>query len=131
LEVLLNTRRFQSQRLDWSERPVDIMADIQIPLSTIHNPRNAPIPAYQAPHLIATYSHLADRTIVHNDASMAYYKGASAGDDLKAGYENFIERDPFLEEHLDGVCASLLKFRREGGQMKDHAIITFRGQLTR
>jgi RAT1-interacting protein len=107
------------------------MADIQIPLPTIHNPRHAPMPVYQAPHLIATYSHLEDRSIAHNDASMAYYKGASVGDDLKAGYGNFIERNPLLEEHLDGLCESLLKFRREGGVMKDNAIITFRGMLTR
>lgn len=104
------------------------MTDIQIPLPTT---RNSHLPVYQSPHLIATYSHLEDRSIAHNDASMTHYKGASVGDDLKAGYGNFIERDPLLEEHLDGLCDALLKFRRDGGKLKDRAIITFRGMLTR
>lgn len=89
------------------------------------------VPLCQAPHLIATYSHLEDRSIANNDASMSYYRGASVGDDLKIGYEKMIERDPLLEEHLDGVCQALLKFRREGGTLKDRALVTWRGMLTR
>jgi hypothetical protein len=89
------------------------------------------VPPYQAPYLIATYSHLKDRSIANNDASMSYYRGAAVGDDLKIGYEKMVERDPLLEEHLDGVCQALLKFRREGGMLKDRALITWRGMLTR
>lgn len=107
------------------------MGDVQIPLPTIHNARSSHLPVYQSPHLVATYSHLADRSITHNDVSMSYYKGANVGDDLKAGYGNFVERDPLLEEHLDGLCDALVRFRRSGGKMKDRAIVTFRGMLTR
>ncbi|GHJ88422.1 hypothetical protein NliqN6_4824 [Naganishia liquefaciens] len=107
------------------------MANVEIPIPAVRNTGNSHLPAYQSPHLIATYSHIADRSIVHNDASMSYYKGAHVGDDLKAGYGNFVERDPLLEEHLDGLCEALLRFRQNGGRMKSGAIVTFRGMLTR
>jgi hypothetical protein len=106
------------------------MSDIQIPLSALPA-SSAALPMYQSPHLIATYSHLPDRTIQHTDASMSYHKGASIGDDLKAGYGSMIERDPLLDEHLDGLCESLLKYRTEGGDMKKGALITWRGMMTR
>ncbi|KAJ9106149.1 hypothetical protein QFC21_001292 [Naganishia friedmannii] len=106
------------------------MPDFQIPLSA--SPASSGrAPMYQHPHLIATYSYLTDRSIQHTDASMSYHKGASIGDDLKAGYGSLVERDPLLDEHLDGLCESLLKFRREGGVMKKGALMTWRGMMTR
>ncbi|KAJ9124109.1 hypothetical protein QFC22_000904 [Naganishia vaughanmartiniae] len=103
------------------------MADIQIPLSA----SSTALPLYQNPHLITTYSHLPDRTIQHTDASMSYFKGASVGDDLKAGYGSLVERNPLLDEHLDGLCESLSKYRQEGGDIKKGALITWRGMMTR
>jgi hypothetical protein len=111
-----------------SRKSHPVMADIKPSLPT--NGKSH-VPIYQAPHLIATYSHLKDRSIANSDASMSYYKGAIPGDDLKTGYERMIERDPLLEEHLDGLCQALLKFRREGGKLKDRALVTWRGMLTR
>ncbi|KAJ9109885.1 hypothetical protein QFC19_001864 [Naganishia cerealis] len=105
------------------------MSDIQIPLPLVQTSLSA-LPMYQSPHLIATYSHLPDRSIQHSDASISYHKGASIGDDLKAGYGSYIERDPLLNEHLDGLCQSLLKYRKEGGSLKSGALITWRGMLT-
>lgn len=106
------------------------MSDILIPLPALPTSTGA-LAMYQSPHLIATYSHLPDRKIQHSDVSMSYYKGASIGDDLKAGYGSMIERDPLLDEHLDGLCESLLKYRKEGGKIKEGALITWRGMMTR
>jgi hypothetical protein len=39
----------------------------------------APPPAYHRPVLISTYSHQPDRSIVHDDSSMAYYRPAPMG----------------------------------------------------
>ncbi|ORY24230.1 RAI1 like PD-XK nuclease-domain-containing protein [Naematelia encephala] len=93
---------------------------------------SAPPPEYHQPTIISTYSHLADRSIVHDDTSMSYYRPAPLGVDLNHGFETKIERDETVDEHLDGLCAALqhvhergIKGERRGG------IITWRGMITR
>jgi hypothetical protein len=93
---------------------------------------SAPPPPYHLPHLITTYSHLPDRSIVHNDTSMAYYKPAPIGCDLNYGFDNKIERDEDVDEHLDGLCEALKEVWENGGQAeRKGGVITWRGMITR
>lgn len=89
-------------------------------------------PRYHQPTLISTYSHLPDRSIVHDDTSMAYYRQAPIGADLNTGFERKIERDEDVDEHLDGLCESLKKVWEEGGKGERRGgVITWRGMITR
>jgi RAT1-interacting protein len=86
--------------------------------------------------LVGTYSHLPDRVITHSepDTSMAYYRpgGAQAGADLAFGFERRTERDPSVDEHLDGLCEALAEAwsRDEAGE-RVGGIVTWRGMMTR
>lgn len=40
-------------------------------------------------------------------------------------------RDETVEEHLDGLCEGLLRYRRRGGKIKEGSLVTWRGMLTR
>ncbi|ORX39312.1 RAI1 like PD-XK nuclease-domain-containing protein [Kockovaella imperatae] len=93
----------------------------------------APPPPYHLPTLIGTYSHLSDRTIVHDDTSMPYYRKAPVGCDLNYGFERRIERDEDLEEHLDGLCESLMEIEQRNGRpaLRQGSFITWRGMITR
>ncbi|GMK55772.1 hypothetical protein CspeluHIS016_0208280 [Cutaneotrichosporon spelunceum] len=89
-----------------------------------------PPPAYRQPVLVTTYSHLPDRRLEAGDASMAYLRpgGALPGSDLEYGFEDRIERDEALEEHLDGMCWALRSHdhpERKGG------VVSWRGMMTR
>ncbi|KAL1407664.1 decapping endonuclease targeting mRNA [Vanrija albida] len=96
-------------------------------------PRNLPAPPqYRQPVLITTYSHLADRSIEPGDASMAWYRGAPAGADLRYGLERRIERDESVDEHLDGLVDSLRRAIEErGAAERPGGVVTWRGMLTR
>ena len=92
----------------------------------------APPPAYRRPTLISTYSHLPDRSIRHDDSSMAYYRQAPLGSDLNYGFERRQERDEDLDEHLDGLCEALQQVEEGGGQGdRKGGVITWRGMITR
>ncbi len=89
-------------------------------------------PEYHLPTLISTYSHLPDRSISHDDSSMAYYKPAPLGADLTYGFERRIERDENLDEHLDGLCEGLWEAHKAGKRVERRGgIITWRGMITR
>ena len=93
---------------------------------------NTPPPAYRLPALVTTYSHLPDRSIQHDDTSMAYWSPAPAGADLNHGFEERIERDEDVEEHLDGLCEALRRAAEDGpGAERAGGIITWRGMITR
>ncbi|BEJ00674.1 hypothetical protein CcaverHIS631_0505310 [Cutaneotrichosporon cavernicola] len=87
-----------------------------------------PAPAYRKPVLVTTYSHLPDRHLEPGDASMAYFRpgGALPGSDLAYGFDERIERDERLEEHLDGMCWALGR----GGERKG-GVVSWRGMMTR
>ncbi len=101
------------------------------PLTAIATPLSSTI--IEKPHLLTTYSHLANREIVHNNESMVYHSPAPIGVDLNYGFERMIERDPMkdIEEHLDGLCESLRRWSEEGGKMKKGSLVTWRGMMTR
>ena len=92
-----------------------------------------PPPPYHRPKLIGTYSHLPDRSIVYDDTSMAYYRKAPLGCDLNYGFERKVERDEDEEEHLDGLCESLMEIeqRKGKGVLKKGGVVTWRGMITR
>jgi RAT1-interacting protein len=91
-----------------------------------------PPPVYHQPTLISTYSHLPNRSIVHDDTSMAYYRPAPIGVDLNTGFERRVERDENVDEHLDGLCEALQHVWEGGGQAeRKGGIITWRGMITR
>ncbi|WVQ73673.1 hypothetical protein IAR50_003253 [Cryptococcus sp. DSM 104548] len=92
---------------------------------------SVPHPVYRQPHLIHTYSHNPDRSIVHDDSAMAYFDPAEIGSDLNYGFDRLVERDD-VDEHLDGLVESLEEMGRKGqeGERKG-GIITWRGMLTR
>ncbi|WWC98132.1 hypothetical protein V866_005023 [Kwoniella sp. B9012] len=89
----------------------------------------APAPSYRKPTLVTTYSHQPDRTITHDDSSMAYYRAAPIGSDLNYGYERRVERDESVDEHLDGLCDALREVQGKGE--RKGGIITWRGMITR
>jgi RAT1-interacting protein len=63
---------------------------------------------------------------------MAYYRPAPLGADLNHGFERRIERDEETEEHLDGLCESLMRLIQKGkGAERRGGIITWRGMITR
>lgn len=84
------------------------------------------------PVLLATYSHQPDRSIMHDDSSMAYYRRAPIGADLTYAFERQVERDEEVEEHLDGLCYALMKLEKEGKSAERRGgVITWRGMTTR
>jgi len=92
----------------------------------------APPPEYHQPVLISTYSHQPDRSIMHDDSSMAYHRQATLGVDLNHGFDRRTERDENLDEHLDGVCEALMEVeKRDGKGERRGGIITWRGMITR
>lgn len=92
----------------------------------------APPPAYHRPVLISTYSHQPDRSIVHDDSSMAYYRPAPMGSDLNYAFDRRVERDESVEEHLDGLCEGLRRVIELGGNAeRKGGVITWRGMITR
>jgi RAT1-interacting protein len=89
-------------------------------------------PVLRQPHLITTYSHLPDRSIVPGDASMAYHSPCPIGSDLNYGFSRRIERKADEEEHLDGLCDALRRVWDDGDQgERQGGIITWRGMITR
>lgn len=103
---------------------------IYLPLPP-QRPRGA-APEYRKPTLISTYSHQPDRSIKHDDSSMAYYRQAPVAVDLNYGFDDRIEREEDENEHLDGICESLQKVWEEGGQgERKGGVITWRGMITR
>jgi len=63
---------------------------------------------------------------------MSYYSPAPVGADLTWGFENRIERDDTIEEHLDGLCEALRRVQEDGGQAeRPGGVITWRGMITR
>ncbi|WWD06912.1 hypothetical protein V865_005009 [Kwoniella europaea PYCC6329] len=88
-----------------------------------------PAPSYRQPTLITTYSHQPDRTITHDDSSMAYYRPAPIGSDLSYGFDRRVERDESVDEHLDGLCDALREVQGKGE--RKGGIITWRGMITR
>lgn len=109
-------------------RPSRIHTFLPLPPRSLQKPP----PAYHLPTLITTYSHLADRSITHDDSSMAYYRQAPIGADLNTGFERKIERDEDVDEHLDGLCEAL-RHVWEGGKKGERrgGVITWRGMITR
>ncbi|WRT69205.1 uncharacterized protein IL334_006189 [Kwoniella shivajii] len=92
----------------------------------------APPPVYRRPALITTYSHQPDRSIKHDDSSMAYYRPALIGSDLNYGFETKVERDEDEDEHLDGLCDALREVQESGQQAeRKGGIVTWRGMITR
>lgn len=89
------------------------------------------IPGYQLPHLLETYSHLPSREIAHGTAPLAYYSSPPLGCDLNNGFESRIERDPRVEEHLDGLCEGLQRYALRKGGLKKQGLISWRGMFTR
>ena len=92
---------------------------------------SSPRPPYQEPHLLHTYSHLPSREIQHNVPPLAYHARAPIGCDLNNGFKQRTERDPRLQEHLDGLCEGLIRYVRRKGSLKKGALVTWRGMLTR
>ncbi|WVF65405.1 hypothetical protein IAT40_000132 [Kwoniella sp. CBS 6097] len=96
-----------------------------------------PPPSYRYPNIITTYSHQPDRSITHDDTSMAYYDEAPIGCDLNYGFESKIERDEDVDEHLDGLCEALMEVHEkhdkggDGAGERKGGIITWRGMITR
>ena len=63
---------------------------------------------------------------------MAYYKPAPLGCDLNYGFDDRIERDENIDEHLDGLCESLRKAEENGiCAERKGGVITWRGMITR
>ena len=94
--------------------------------------RLGPAPAYRQPTLISTYSHSPDRSISHDDSSMAYYRPAPIGADLNYAFDRQVERDENIDEHLDGLCEALRRVWETGGKgERKGGIITWRGMITR
>lgn len=87
--------------------------------------------AYRKPTLLTTYSHRPDRSLAHDDSAVAIYKGASLGSDLYYGFEDRIERDEQVEEHLDGLCEALQRQAETGRRWKSGGVVTWRGMATR
>ncbi|ODO06127.1 protein RAI1 [Cryptococcus wingfieldii CBS 7118] len=104
---------------------------IHLPLPHSSSLVAVPHPVYRQPHLIHTYSHNPDRSIVHDDSAMAWFDPAPIGSDLNYGFERLVERGDD-DEHLDGLVESLEEMGRNGeeGERKG-GIITWRGMLTR
>ena len=89
-------------------------------------------PAYHRPVLVSTYSHLADRSIRHDNSSMTYHRLAPLGVDLNHGFAKRVERDEDLDEHLDGICEALMNVGNRGEKAERMGgVITWRGMITR
>lgn len=90
-----------------------------------------PPPVYRLPTLITTYSHLPDRSIVHDDTSMAYHRRAPIGSDLTHGFDEQVERED-LDEHLDGLCEAIMNLEKRGKKaLRRGGVVTWRGMMTR
>lgn len=120
--------------VEQSQEPVDDHPDMRFQMPPI-KPRvlKAQALPYQEPVLIHTYKHLPSRRILHDAPPTAYLSSTrlNRGVDLNRGFHDRIERDPRLNEHIDGICESLLRYQQKGGEVKKGSVITWRGMLTR
>lgn len=89
-------------------------------------------PVYKQPQEINSYSIDHERRVWFDNREMKYYYPPE-GKDLNFGFEDMVQRDDSISEHLDTLLDSLtdLKNKTEGSDMPQADIITWRGIITK
>ncbi|KAG5513196.1 hypothetical protein PMAC_001566 [Pneumocystis sp. 'macacae'] len=89
-------------------------------------------PVYQQPVELFCFSYDEHRGLRYDASSLKYYYPAVLGADLSQGFEERIERDETIDEHLDGFLLSLCAYERIHGRTRTSVdILTWRGILAR
>ncbi|KAN0065603.1 decapping endonuclease targeting mRNA [Thecaphora frezii] len=111
-----------SRKLPRHQPPAPILSRLAHPLAQGERSPFIAFPAFQQPQRLCTFSFDHDRSLHHDDRCKRYYRGppppaddgrgradfrTKRGADLNYGFERFRQRDDTLNEHLDGLLASL------------------------
>ncbi|KAJ2959772.1 hypothetical protein NQZ79_g4790 [Umbelopsis isabellina] len=89
---------------------------------------------YKQPVELQSFSIDHERTVHFDDRQLKYYYPADLSDaDLSVGYEDFIQRDENLKEHIDTLLDALTHYRsKETDPLSSQAdIVTWRGIITK
>jgi RAT1-interacting protein len=88
---------------------------------------------FQQPVQITSFSYDEARRLHHDDRSRSYYHPPPPRADLNRGFEELIERDETVNEHLDSLLISLMKLSEKGNadQLQKANLVTWRGMMTK
>ncbi|CAM0138236.1 unnamed protein product [Umbelopsis sp. WA50703] len=89
---------------------------------------------YKQPVELQSFSIDHERTVHFDDRQLKYYYPADISDaDLSVGYEQFIQRDENLKEHIDTLLDALTHYRSKESDptLSQANIVTWRGIITK
>jgi RAT1-interacting protein len=106
-----------------------------ITISTPHTYSKRNPVAYQQPTQIASFSFDEERRLHHDDRSRRFYHPPPRNVNLNHRFEQRIDRDDSVDEHLDGLLASLINLGSKDVDQDRHRaqadVITWRGMMTK
>lgn len=82
---------------------------------------------------LTSFSFDQDRVLKHDDSSLSYYWPISrSGTSLSGGFDKLISRDESIDEHIDALLSSLIRYELVHGNAKTNVdIISWRGMITK
>lgn len=82
---------------------------------------------------LTSFSFDHQRVLHHDDSSLCYYWPISrAGVSLSGEFEKLISRDDNIDEHIDALLASLVRFENAHGTSRtDVDVVSWRGMITK
>lgn len=82
---------------------------------------------------LTSFSFDHNRVLHHDDTSLAYYWPISRpGVSLSTGFDSLVSRDESINEHIDALLASLIKYETEHGTSATQVdIVSWRGMITK
>lgn len=101
--------------------------------SPAHYASVQPPTPFQQPVQITSFSYDESRNLYHDDRSRKFYHPPPPRANLNRGFEEFVERDESVNEHLDSLLISLMKLSKseKNEQLGRANLITWRGMMTR
>lgn len=95
----------------------------------------SPTASFQQPVQITSFSYDESRNLHHDDRSRKFYHPPPPRADLNRGFEELIERNESINEHLDSLLISLLRVsqskEKKNEQLSKANLITWRGMMTK
>lgn len=98
-----------------------------------HYALGRPAAPFQQPVPIASFSYDESRTLHHDNRSRRFYHPPPPRADLNRGFEEVVERDESVNEHLDSLLLSLMRLEKAGKDehRRRANLITWRGMMTK
>lgn len=88
---------------------------------------------FQQPTRITSFSYDESRLLHHDDRSRRFYHAPPHRADLNRGFEELVERDDKVNEHLDSLLIALVRLSSKGRdeERRKANLITWRGMMTK